>query len=401
MRRLTRPDLVLCRAQNAPAEDSEQLEHRCQIVLAGCDDWRGIVLSLASRLVAARTLQGSAQERAEAERLRELASGGSANATALVDASEGGVGGRTARVAPAVPPLSDSDAPPSPPLSSSAAAVADAPDAATSAAASEATTAGANAASDAAGAAAPSDPVCTEEERPVQAGAEGRLSILAPQAAARALLSDKFTEEERARRFALQTQQVFVPLAHRLGMWYFKTELEQRCFALARPREFAELSARLEEVKTANADTLYDTAATLRQALLDDPVIGEHTEWVRVQARTKAAYSAHTKMRRQGKELDELDDLLGLRVILRPSVTKKLPIGLHRQRQCILCYRVLEVVHSIYPMASRKGGSLQLKDYVTQPKPNGYQVRPATPSPTPCTWGRPSRDQSMTNTLPA
>ena len=43
--------------QDAPAHDSEQLEHRCQIVLAGCDDWRGVVLSLASRLVSARELQ--------------------------------------------------------------------------------------------------------------------------------------------------------------------------------------------------------------------------------------------------------------------------------------------------------------------------------------------------------
>ena len=76
-----------------------------------------------------------------------------------------------------------------------------------------------------------------------------------------------------------------------------------------------------------------------------------------MQARTKAAYSAHTKMTRQGKSLDELDDLLGLRVIIRPRVGRKLPIGLHRQRQCVLCYRVLEVTHSLYPMAPRKGGN--------------------------------------------
>lgn len=42
--------------------------------------------------------------------------------------------------------------------------------------------------------------------------------------------------------------QVFVPLAHRLGMWYFKTELEQRCFALTLPKEYRLLSLRLDEV---------------------------------------------------------------------------------------------------------------------------------------------------------
>ena len=75
-------------------------------------------------------------------------------------------------------------------------------------------------------------------------------------------------------------------------------------------------------------------------------------------------------MIRQGKTLDELDDLLGLRVILRPRVTRKLPTGLHRQRQCILCYRVLEVAHGLYPVA---GGGLDVKDYISRPQENGYQ----------------------------
>jgi len=44
-------------------------------------------------------------------------------------------------------------------------------------------------------------------------------------------------------RFAQQTLQVFVPLAHRLGMWYFKGELEQRCFALTKPRDFERISS--------------------------------------------------------------------------------------------------------------------------------------------------------------
>ena len=89
-----------------------------------------------------------------------------------------------------------------------------------------------------------------------------------------------------ARRFALQTLQVFVPLAHRLGMWYFKSELEQRCFALTRPAEFATLSRELEGVAEAHAKTLQDSAHELRAALLADPVLSAHTEWVRVQART-------------------------------------------------------------------------------------------------------------------
>ena len=107
----------------------------------------------------------------------------------------------------------------------------------------------------------------------------------------------------------------------------------------------------------------------LRAALLADPVLAKHAEWVRVQARTKAPYSAFTKMTRKDVTLDALDDLLGLRVIFRPTVTRKLPLGLHRQRQCMLCYRVLEVAHAYYPQAVGR----RVKDFVTAPKANGYQ----------------------------
>jgi hypothetical protein len=122
-------------------------------------------------------------------------------------------------------------------------------------------------------------------------------------------------------------------------------------------------------VHQAHAPTLQAVAFRLRAALLADPILAKHTDWVRVQARTKAAYSAYTKMQRKAVELDALDDLLGLRVIFKPTVTKKLPLGLHRQRQCMLCYRVLEVTHAHFPQAVGR----RLKDYVTTPKPNGYQ----------------------------
>ena len=50
-------------------------------------------------------------------------------------------------------------------------------------------------------------------------------------------------------RFAQQTLQVFVPLAHRLGMWYFKGELEQRCFALTKPRDFERISSEVSAME--------------------------------------------------------------------------------------------------------------------------------------------------------
>ena len=144
--------------QEAPAASSEQLEHRCQIVLAGCDDWRGVVLSLASRLVEARELQGQAQRRAQMELQLE-----EANAEAEENAEE---------------------------------------------------------------------------------NAEGALGMLLEPAGGlkSAAFNTAEDEDDSSAAFALQTLQVFVPLAHRLGMWYFKSELEQRCFALTRPRDFERIS---------------------------------------------------------------------------------------------------------------------------------------------------------------
>ncbi|KAL3928307.1 MAG: hypothetical protein SGPRY_002443 [Prymnesium sp.] len=209
---------------NSPSGDAEQLEDRCKILLAGCDDWRGVVVSLASRLVAIKEMQ---------EHLSRL------------------------------------------------------------------------------------------EENVVRADEKRELS----------------------RKLALQTLQ-------------------------------------LEEIQRLHAPALQESAQLLRKALKADPFLSRHVEWLRVQARTKAAYSAYTKMQRKGQTLDELYDVLAIRVIFRPIVFSRLPIGLHRQRQCMLCYRVRLLVGwmILAGIAQRPKEEVlarcrfrRVKDYVTYPKPNGYQ----------------------------
>jgi hypothetical protein len=187
--------------------DAAQLEKRCQIMLAGCEDWRGVVVSLASRLVSMRQLM----EEQEADRAERR--------------------GR--------PPAAENDE---------------------------------GAADDKAAADADAD-----------AGAAARA---------------------RGRPFALQTLQTFVPLSSRLGMWYFKTELEQHCFALSQPDEYFEVAADLERVRAEHAEILDQTALAVRTALLADPVLARHLDWIRVQARTKAAYSAWQKMQRKTQARD-------------------------------------------------------------------------------------------------
>ena len=83
----------------------------------------------------------------------------------------------------------------------------------------------------------------------------------------------------------------------------------------------------------------------------------------------KSAYSAWSKMRRKQVTLTELHDVLGLRIIFKPSQSGRLPTPHHWQRQAILCYRALEVVHRVYPPLLGR----RIKDYVACPKQNGYQ----------------------------
>eukprot|EP00316_Scyphosphaera_apsteinii_P008087 CAMPEP_0119320374 /NCGR_PEP_ID=MMETSP1333-20130426/52259_1 /TAXON_ID=418940 /ORGANISM="Scyphosphaera apsteinii, Strain RCC1455" /LENGTH=833 /DNA_ID=CAMNT_0007327081 /DNA_START=127 /DNA_END=2628 /DNA_ORIENTATION=+ len=173
----------------------------------------------------------------------------------------------------------------------------------------------------------------------------------------------------QANALALQTLQVFVPLAHRLGMWYLKTELESVCFEISQPRAYNSIASSLARLEVENSEMLEGVVGELRAALRADPVLSRHADWMRVQARTKAPYSAWMKMRRKGLHLSELHDLIGLRIIFKPTSPTRLPPTVHWQRQAILCYRVLEVVHSIFPPVPGRA----IKDYIANPKRNGYQ----------------------------
>eukprot|EP00965_Chrysotila_dentata_P170858 5639523-Pleurochrysis_carterae.AAC.1 len=74
-------------------------------------------------------------------------------------------------------------------------------------------------------------------------------------------------------------------------------------------------------------------------------------------------------MQRKNQQLHELHDVLGLRVVLKPTLANRLPLPIHWQRQAMLCYRALEVVHALFPHVPGR----PIKDYVSAPKPNGYQ----------------------------
>ncbi len=176
----------------------------------------------------------------------------------------------------------------------------------------------------------------------------------------------QFMPPEKQRRISKETLEIFAPLAHRLGMGQVKLELEDLAFRYLYPQEYAALSERLAHLDQSHREVVANTKGALELALKKDYVLGLSVKDFSVSGRTKHLYSIWKKMQREEKGLDQIYDLLALRVILEPKPTSNEEERLAREKQ--VCYHVLGLIHSLWPPIPGR-----VKDYIAQPKPNGYQ----------------------------
>ena len=152
---------------------------------------------------------------------------------------------------------------------------------------------------------------------------------------------------EKQLRVALETMEIYAPIAHRLGMQRMKWELEDLSLKYLDPVGYREIIEALDE-KAAEYDgfmsSVHDQITSrLREAGID----------ATVQARMKHPYSIYRKMYTQNKSLDDVFDLFAFRVIVDTVAD---------------CYNVLGLIHDLYkPILGR------FKDYIGTPKPNMYQ----------------------------
>jgi len=153
--------------------------------------------------------------------------------------------------------------------------------------------------------------------------------------------------EEKRRRVAAESLDVYAPLAHRLGMQEIKHEMEDRCFAVLYPRRKAELEElirrRAPERETYIEKMIEAVSAALEDAGLEATVSG----------RPKHLYSIYRKMMASGLDFSEIYDLIGIRIIL-PEIRD--------------CYAALGLVHTMWPPIHGR-----FKDYIAMPKFNLYQ----------------------------
>ncbi|MFP6624372.1 MAG: bifunctional (p)ppGpp synthetase/guanosine-3',5'-bis(diphosphate) 3'-pyrophosphohydrolase [Myxococcota bacterium] len=158
-----------------------------------------------------------------------------------------------------------------------------------------------------------------------------------------------FMDEDSARRIAQETMDIYVPLAHRLGIHWMKQDLEALAFRILHPHVVEEFEKQLAGNRAEREKYMEEVISEISAKL-----VGAGVE-VEVTGRLKDFASIHAKMESQGLSLDEIYDMIAFRIVIGGGS----PEG---------CYAALGTVHSMWrPVPAR------FKDYIALPKPNGYQ----------------------------
>jgi len=157
----------------------------------------------------------------------------------------------------------------------------------------------------------------------------------------------EFLEPAKQLRIARETMDIYSPIAHRLGMSVIKGELEDLSFRYLEPDAYFSLQKQLSDKAPFHQRFLEDVQNTIRTKLVENGIPAE------LEARVKGLYSLHRKIVRQERSLDQIYDLLAIRVISDSDRN---------------CYAALGVVHHIWrPVPGR------FKDNIALPRPNLYQ----------------------------
>ena len=152
---------------------------------------------------------------------------------------------------------------------------------------------------------------------------------------------------ERQQVISKETMEVFVPIAHRMGLDVIKSELEDLCLKYLEPEKFYEIKKLLSK----KAKTMNKSLDQLKKKIAD--ILFENNMPFDISARVKSIYSIYRKMYIKGHPFDEIYDILALRIITDNEIQ---------------CYEILGLIHKTYkPVPGR------FKDYIAMPKANMYQ----------------------------
>lgn len=157
----------------------------------------------------------------------------------------------------------------------------------------------------------------------------------------------RYMRSDKQKRIAQETLEIFAPLAHRLGIFNIKWELEDLSFRYLEPDKYYDLVDQMKQRRHVREEIVNEAIDVLKKAL-DEAHI--HCE---INGRPKHFYSIYKKMKKDNRDLSQVYDLFAIRVIVDDVKD---------------CYGVLGIVHSLWkPLPYR------FKDYIAMPKPNNYQ----------------------------
>lgn len=153
---------------------------------------------------------------------------------------------------------------------------------------------------------------------------------------------------EKRERICKETLEIYAPLAHRLGMFKIKAELEDRSLKYTNHEMYEKISKSISDMSTARLDNIDHIIDQIKGFLKLDNVTN-----FEIKGRVKNVYSIYKKMINQHKEFEDIYDVLAIRIIVDTIDN---------------CYRVLGIIHAHYTPVPKR-----FKDYIAVPKPNMYQ----------------------------
>jgi len=157
----------------------------------------------------------------------------------------------------------------------------------------------------------------------------------------------EFMREDKKYRIAMESINVYAPLANRLGMGRLKGEIEDAAFPYAYPKEYTQMEEILKEKKELYQKYLIEVSEKLKKELQKNKIEFE------INQRVKHKYSLYKKLLKYDMDIEKIYDIVALRIIVL-NVEE--------------CYQVLGIIHSMWsPLPGR------IKDYIATPKPNGYR----------------------------
>jgi guanosine-3',5'-bis(diphosphate) 3'-pyrophosphohydrolase len=157
----------------------------------------------------------------------------------------------------------------------------------------------------------------------------------------------EYLPSDKQQRIARETLDVYAPIAHRLGMGLIRGELEDLAFRFLEAPSYLELQKKISSRSRTSERFLTEVQKTIREKLLENGIPAD------VEGRVKRAFSIHQKTQKQQRTLDQIYDLMAVRIVT-DSVRN--------------CYAALGIVHQVWkPVPGR------FKDYIGMPRPNLYQ----------------------------